>query len=77
MNKTNSTVLGVGSVITVILLVVFGGGTIIATMSGVLGNGVIGGISLIWIPVLVILTLGIVVTWSILNYKSNQFNKDE
>ena len=77
MNKTNSTVLGVGSVITVILLVVFGGGTIIATMSGVLGNGVIGGISLIWIPVLVILTLGIVVAWSILNHKSNQFNKDE
>ena len=77
MDKTKSTVLGVGLMITVLLLVVLGGGTVIATMSGVLGNGAIGGISLIWIPVLLILTLGIVVAWSILNHKSKQFNKDE
>ena len=77
MNKTNTTVIGVGFVIVVILLVVFGGGAVIATMTGVLGNGAIGGISLIWIPVLLILTLGIVVAWSILNHKSKQFNKEE
>lgn len=77
MNKTNNTVVGVGLVIAAILLVVFGGGTVIATMSGVLGHGAIGGISLLWIPVLLILTVGIVVAWSILNYKSNQFNKEE
>ena len=77
MNNTKYSVLGVGLVMAVILLVVFGGGAVIATMSGVLGNGAIGGISLLWIPLLVILTLGIAVAWSILNYKSKQFNKEE
>ncbi len=76
MNKANNTIWGVGLVIAVVLLVVVGGATIIATMSGVLGNGAIGGISLLWIPVLLILTAAIVVVWSILRHKSNQFNKE-
>ena len=77
MNKTHNTAIGVGLVIVVILLVVFGGGTIIAMMSGVLGNGAIGGISMIWVPALLILIVGIVLAWPFISQKSNRLNKDE
>ena len=77
MNKTHHTVVGVGFFIAVILLVVFGGGTIIAMMSGVLGNGPIGGISFIWVPVLLILSVGLVFAWPFISQKNNRLNKDE
>ena len=71
MNETNKIVLGVAFAIVVILLVLFGGGTMTgATMSGgMMGNGVIGGMSWMWIPGLLMLSLGVLLAWAIFSQK--------
>lgn len=67
MNDTNKTVIGIVLSIVVVLLVLFGGGTMTgATMSGgMMGNGVIGGVNWMWIPGLLMLSLGVLLVWVI------------
>ena len=71
MNETNKTVLGVAFAIVVVLLVLFGGGTMTgATLSGgMMGNGAIGGMSWMWIPGLLMLSLGVLLAWAIFGQK--------
>ncbi len=71
MNESNKTALGIVFAIVVVLLVLFGGGTMTgATMSGgMMGNGVIGGMNWIWIPGLLMLSLGVLLAWAIFGQK--------
>ena len=71
MNEANKTALGIALAIVVVLLVLFGGGTMTgATLSGgMMGNGVIGGMSWMWIPGLLMLSLGVLLAWAIFGQK--------
>lgn len=71
MNDANKTALGVVFAIVVVLLVLFGGGTMTgATMSGgMMGNGVIGGMNWMWIPGLLMLSLAALLVWVIFGQK--------
>ena len=71
MNETNKTALVIAFVIVVILLFLFGGGTMTgATLSGgMMGNGAMGGISWMWIPTLLMLGLSVLLVWVIFGQK--------
>ena len=71
MNETNKIAIVIAFVIAVILLVLFGGGTMTgATLSGgMMGNGAMGGISWMWIPTLLIFGLGALLIWAIFGQK--------
>ena len=63
MKETNNTGLIIAFVVVVVLFLLFGGGTMTgATMSGgMMGGGTMGGISWMWIPVLLIVGLGVLI----------------
>lgn len=67
MNATTKTVLVIAFAIVVLLLLLFGGGAMTgATLSGgMMGNGAMGGISWMWIPILLMLGLGALLVWVI------------
>jgi len=67
MNAANKTAIVVAFGVVVVLLLLFGGGTMTgATLSGgMMGNGVMGGIGWMWIPTLLILGLGALLAWVI------------
>ena len=71
MNATTKTALIIAFAIVVVLLVLFGGGTMTgATLSGgMMGNGAIGGMSWMWIPGLLMLSLGVLLAWAIFSQK--------
>ena len=71
MNETNKTALMIAFAIVVVLLLLFGGGTMTgATLSGgMMGNGAMGGISWMWIPTLLIFGLGALLIWAIFGQK--------
>lgn len=71
MNESNKTALGIAFAIVVVLLLLFGGGTMTGvTMSGgMVGNGVIGGMNWIWIPGLLMVSLGALLVWVIFGQK--------
>ena len=71
MNESNKIALGIAFAIVVVLLLLFGGGTMTgATMSGgMMGNGVIGGMNWIWIPGLLMVSLGALLVWVIFGQK--------
>lgn len=71
MNESNKTVLVIAFVIVVVLLVLFGGGTMTgATLSGgMMGNGAMGGINWMWIPTSLMLGLGALLIWVIFGKK--------
>lgn len=72
MDATTKTVLGIAFAIVVVLLLLFGGGTMTgATLSGgMMGNGSMGGISWMWMPTLLMLGLGALLVWVIFGQKS-------
>ena len=71
MNTKNHTVLVSMLAIVVVLFLIFGGGAITdPVMSrGMMENGVMGGISWMWIPTLLTLGLGALLGWAILAKK--------
>lgn len=71
MNVTTRTALVFSFAVVVVLLVLFGGGTMTgATLSGgMMGNGAMGGISWMWIPTLLIVGLGVLLFWAIFGQK--------
>lgn len=71
MNATNKTTLVIALAIAVLLILLFGGGTMTgATLSGgMMGNGAMGGIGWMWIPTLLVLGLGVLLAWAIFGQK--------
>ena len=71
MNESNKTALIIAFVIVLVLLLLFGGGTMTgATLSGgMMGNGAMGGISWMWIPTLLMVGLGVLLVWVIFGQK--------
>jgi len=71
MDATTRTVLVIAFALVVMLLLLFGGGTMTgATLSGgMMGNGAMGGISWMWIPALLMLGLGAVLVWILFGQK--------
>ena len=71
MNATTKTALVIAFAIAVVLLLLFGGGTMTgATLSGgMMGNGAMGGISWMWIPVLLMLGICALIVWAIFGQK--------
>ena len=67
MNATNEKTLVIAFAVVIVLLLLFGGGTMTgATLSGgMMGNGMMGGIGWMWIPTLLILGLGALLAWVI------------
>lgn len=71
MNATNKTTLIIAFVVVIVLFLLFGGGAMTGAniSGGMMGNGVMGGISWMWIPTLLILGLGILLGWAIFREK--------
>ena len=71
MNETNKTALIIILSIAVVLMLLLGGGAMTgATLSGgMMGNGVMGGISWIWIPALLMFGLGVLLVWAMFGQK--------
>ena len=71
MNATNKLALVIALAVVVVLLLLFGGGAMTgATLSGgMMGNGVMGGVSWIWIPAVLMLGLGVLLVWAIFEKK--------
>jgi len=62
MDATTKTALVIAFAIVVVLLLLFGGGTMTgATLSGgMMGSGAMGGISWMWLPTVLVVVLGVV-----------------
>lgn len=71
MNATTKNSLVIAFAIVVILFFLFGGGAMTgATLSGgIMGNGAMGGVSWIWVPTLLMLSLGTLLVWVIFGQK--------
>ena len=71
MNATTRTALGIGFAVVVVLLLLFGGGTMTGTTirGGMMGNGAMGGLSWMWIPIVLVLGLGALLVWVISKQK--------
>ena len=71
MNATNKTALVIAFALVLVLLLLFGGGAMSgATLSGgMMGTGVMGGISWMWIPAVLMLGLGFLLVWIIFEQK--------
>lgn len=67
MNATTKTALIIAFTIALAMLLLFGGGTMTgATLSGgMMGNGALGVISWMWVPILMMLGLGAVLVWAL------------
>ena len=71
MNVNNKTILIIAFVIVVVLFLIFGGWgmTGLRLSSGMMGGWMMGGISWMWIPTVVILGIGILLGWAIFGKK--------
>lgn len=67
MNTTNKTVLIVVISFVVVLLLLFSGGAMLT--GGMMGNGTMGGIGWMWIPIILMLGLGALLVWAIFGQK--------
>ena len=67
MNATTKTALFIAFAIVVVMLLLFGGGTMtgVTLSGGMMGNGAMGGISWMWLPTLLMLGLGALLVWVI------------
>ena len=67
MNESNKTLLVAAFVIVVVLILLFGGGAMTGSMmsGGMMGHGLIGGFSWMWIPTFLTLGLGVLLGWVI------------
>jgi hypothetical protein len=71
MNKSNRTFLMIAFAIIVLLFLLFGGGAMTGAWLGgsMMGTGMMGGISWMWIPALILLGIGIFLGWAIFRKK--------
>jgi len=71
MDATSKTALVIAFAIVVVLLLLFGGGTMTGTVmsGGMMGSGSMGGISWMWIPTLLVVVLGIALFSAIIGKK--------
>jgi hypothetical protein len=71
MNTSNRTFLIIAFVIIVVLFLLFGGGAMTGAWLGgsMMGPGMMGGISWMWIPALICLGIGIFLGWAIFEKK--------
>ena len=71
MNENNKTAFIVAFAIVLVLLLLFGGGTMSGAMlsGGMMGNGAMGGISWMWIPTLLVAGLAALFIWIIFGEK--------
>ncbi len=71
MNATTKTARLIAFALVAALFFLFGGGTMTGAMlsGGMIGNGTMGGISWVWIPALLMLSLGVVLVWVIFGQK--------
>lgn len=67
MNEDKKTAVMMAFVIVILLLALFGGGTMTGAMlsGGMMGSGAIGGISWMWIPSLLVAALAALFVWII------------
>lgn len=72
MNANTNTTIVIAFVITLVLVLLFGGGAMTGTMmsGGMMGSGRMGGISWMWIPALLTLGLGILLGRAIFEKKA-------
>ena len=71
MDTTTKTTLVIAFAIAIVLVLIFGGGTMTGGMmsGGMMGSGRMGGISWMWIPTLLTLGLGALLGWVIFGKK--------
>lgn len=71
MNATNKTGLAIAFIVVVVLFLLFGGGVMTGSTlnGGMMGSGMLGGVSWMWIPTLLTLGLGILLGWAIIGKK--------
>ncbi|MHB1678556.1 MAG: hypothetical protein ACYCSS_13685 [Sulfuriferula sp.] len=71
MNTTTKAALSIAFAVTVALLLLFGGGTMTVAMlsGGMMWNSAMGGISWMWIPPILMLTLFVLFVWVIFGLK--------
>jgi len=71
MNTTTRTVLIIAVVIVVGSLLLFGSGTMTGWMGngGMMGNGMVGGVSWMWIPGIVAIGLVVLLVWGLAGKK--------
>ena len=64
-NSSNDTSLIIALVIVLVLFVILAGGMMTGAMmsGGMMGHGVIGGFSMMWVPTLLTLAIGVVLGW--------------
>ena len=67
MNESKNTSLVIAFFVVVVLFLLFAGGGMTGSMmhGGMMGNGLVGGFSWMWIPTLLTLALGILIGWAI------------
>lgn len=79
MDATTKTALVIAFAIVIVLLLLFGGGTMTgATLSGgMMGSGAMGGVSWMWLPTVLVVVLGVVLFSVIVNKKYGaRFRRD-
>ncbi len=61
MNATGKTALVIAFAVVALLLLLFGGGMTTGTVmsGGMMGSGSMGGISWMWVPILLVVVLGV------------------
>lgn len=71
MNATSKIALVLVFAIVIALLLMFGGGAMTgATLSGgMMGNGIMGGVSWMWVPTLLLVGIGALLVWVIFGQK--------
>ena len=68
MNVSNKMALVIAFVVVVLLFLLFGGGAMMQASlpGGMMGSGMMGGVSWMWIPTGLTLRLGLLLGWAIL-----------
>lgn len=71
MDTSVKTVLVIAFVVVILLFLLFGGGMVTGTRmtGGMMGRGMLGGISWMWLPTLLTLGLGVLLGWAIFGKK--------
>ena len=71
MDSTGRTALVIALVVVALLLLLFGGGMATGTMmsGGMMGSGSMGGFSWMWVPIALVVVLGIVLVSVLLGKK--------
>ena len=74
MDGTSKTALIIAFIAAALLLLLFGGGMMTGTIisGGMMGNGSMGGINWMWLPILLVVVLGVVLFSAIFGTKQGK-----